>query len=113
MRWQLARTCDQLRQFTSITLELGFGVNRVKAQAEAELLVQTVSTAQVQVKCGQVSFTAVSPCGVTVVEFCRQAVVAGDRAAYGKLIVNRLNIMQVWHPGGRGDVLGIEAGTGR
>ncbi|MNH39116.1 hypothetical protein D3C79_1002380 [compost metagenome] len=76
-------------------------------------MVQTISTAQIEVYGGKVSFTAVSASGIAVVEFGSQAVVTGDRGTHGKLVINRLHIVQVRHPGGRGDIFRIQAGTRR
>ena len=66
-----ALTGKQLRQLTGVAFQFGFGVDGIKAQAEAEVLIQAVSAAQVQVQRLQIGFTAVSARGVAVIEFGR------------------------------------------
>ena len=61
-----------------VTLNFCISVDGIKAQTKAPAVVQTISTAQVQVQRRKIGFTAVFTCRIVVIEFSCKAVVGRD-----------------------------------
>ena len=70
-RRQCAGARNDFAEIARVTFDFRFSINGIKANAEAPVTVQTVSTAQVQVQSLKVGFTALGSCCVVVIKLGR------------------------------------------
>ncbi len=109
---RICRYTQQRPGFTGVTFDFRSGVDGIKTDTKTEVLIKAVRRTDVKVTGHQVGFTGVTACGITVIKFGGQAIIAGDRGADPPLIVNWLHIVNIGNPLGWRNIIRIEAVAG-